>query len=146
MSPAKHHHTITPHPPCFTVVKYTYGDRPFTHTAFHKDTAVGTKNLPFGLQTKGQISTGLMSIAHVSWPKQVSSYYWCPLVVVSLQQFHHEGLIHAVSSKQLMLRCVCNLNSVKHLFVLQSEVQFLIAWESLGNFWQTPSGLSCAFY
>jgi hypothetical protein len=48
------------------------------------------------------------------------------LVVVPLQQFNHECLHHVVSYEQLMLRCVCYLNSVKHLFGLKSEVQLTL--------------------
>jgi hypothetical protein len=42
-----------------------------------------------------------MSIARFSLPKQVSFSS-----VFLLQQFDHDGLIHEVSSKQLMLRCL----------------------------------------
>ena len=41
------------------------------------------------------------------------------LLVSFSSGFCHEGLVHTVSYEQLMLRCVCYLNSVKHFFGLQ---------------------------
>jgi hypothetical protein len=66
--------TPTPSPPCFTVGN-THAE--IICSATPRLTKTRGWNQKFQVwthQTKGQISTGLMSIAHVSWPKQISYY------------------------------------------------------------------------
>ena len=110
MSPEKHPHTITPPPPCFTVgTTHEEIIRSLLYVS-QRQGSCNQKSQIWTHQTTGQISTGLMSIACVSWPKQVSSYYW--LI---------EGLIDKVSSEQLMLRCVCYLNCELFIWAAISE-------------------------
>jgi hypothetical protein len=97
-----HHHTTS----MLHGGNHTCGDHPFTYSVSQRHSGWKQKSTIWTHQTKGQISTGLMSIAHTSWPKQVFF-----LLVSFSSSFDHEGLIPTVYSEQLMLRCVCYLNS-----------------------------------
>ena len=113
MSPVKHHHTITPLCTLLYGGKYTCGDHPFTYSASLKDTKVGTKNLQFGLQTKGQISTGLMSIARVSWPKQFFLLMSISIGFLAMKAGFMQSPLNSW--------CVCYLNSEAFIWAAISE-------------------------
>ena len=81
---------------------------------------VGTKNLQFGLiRPENRFPPVECPLLLFLGPSKSLLIIGVLLVVVYLQQLNHEGLIHTVPSEQLMLRCVCYLNSVKRLFGLQ---------------------------
>ena len=126
MSPAKHPHTITPPPPCFTVGT-THAEiirSPTLHLT--KTRRLETKNS--NLDSSDRRSDFRRSKVYCScFLAQTSLFFLLVsfLVVVSLQHSCHEGLISC--SVQLILRCVCYLNCyLKYLFGLQSEVQLIL--------------------
>ena len=92
--------------------KYTCRDHLFTHTASHKDTAVGTENVKFGLHSIGHISTGLMSIARVSWPKQVFfllvSFSICFFAVLRSWRPDSRSLLWTVDVEMCLLLELCD--------------------------------------
>ena len=113
VSPAKHLHTITP-PPCFTV-ETTHAEIIRSPTLVLTKTCLVEPKIS-KLDSSDQRTDFHLSNVHCSCFLAQASLVFFFLVSFSSGFF---AAIHGVSSEQLMLRCVCYLNSVMHLFGLQ---------------------------
>ena len=129
MSPAKHYHT-TP-PPCSTVGTTHMEIIRSPTLRLKKTRRLEPKTLTFVLfRPKDRFLSVSSPLLLFIGPSK--SLLIGVLLVVSLQQFDHEGLLHVVSSEQLMLRCVCYLNSEAFIWAGNSNELILC---SRGNSW-----------
>ena len=112
----QHHHTSSS---MLHGGNHTCRDHPFTYSASHEDMAVWTKNLKFGLVKPKRTDFHQSNVHCSGFLVQASLFF----LMVSFSN----GFFAAIrpwrqfSSEQLMLRCVCYLNSEAFIWAAISE-------------------------